>query len=72
MTCLPHSMLERARWYRALRYAQCLRPGDEIIDSIDGEYIESFKALLPLALEAHGLRLDGTVVQKTNEQEGRA
>lgn len=69
---LPHTMLERVRWQRALAYAQCLKPGDEIIDSIDGEYVESFRALLPLALEAHGLRLEGTIVQKINEQEGRA
>jgi len=64
MTYLPHSLLERARWFKALRYAQCLTPGDEIIESIDGDYIESFKGMLPLALEVHGLRLIGTVIHK--------
>ena len=65
---LPHSILERTRWYRALRYAQCLKPGDEIIPSIDGEYVETFRALLPMALRAHGLRLNGTIVEQLNEE----
>lgn len=64
---LPHSILERVRWLRALRYAQCLAPGDEVIDSIDGGYVEPFRALLPSALRTHGLELRGTVVHKLEE-----
>jgi hypothetical protein len=64
---LPHSILERARWWKALRYAQTLYPGAEVVDSIDGPYIETFRALLPAALRAHGLRLDGQTVRVLDE-----
>lgn len=42
----------------AERYADTLKPGDRIIEAVDGPWIDDFRHLLPAALIARGLRAE--------------
>lgn len=43
---------------RAAHYAACLNDGDEILEDVDGPYVDPFRLWLPDALARRGMRLE--------------